>query len=217
MTGRKEKKSEMLDVRLPYGMKRDLVTACRQQGVTVSDTVRQLISDYIDAVEAGSPSPAYKEIAMRIAKNPLKTLGMTLASATAFALFAVQPSAADDDIFNSFDQNADGVLTEGEITAEALAILDADRDAQIAVNEFETQTIVRETADRVTSNPEGDAVREVLYVVKEVAFPAENESSINIWSCSDTLAVEADAAAVAALLGDLERKCEHSFERKRKA
>ena len=87
-----EKKSEMLDVRLPYGLKQALVKACKQDAVTVSDKVRALISDYVAEAEASQTQPVLKDIAMTITKNPRKTLGMTAIAAISAFLFAAQPS-----------------------------------------------------------------------------------------------------------------------------
>jgi len=110
----KEKKSEMLDVRLPFGLKQALVEACRKQGVTVSDTVRGLISEYVNATKAGQTHPKLRGIAMKIARNPLKTTGMALTSLAAFALTAA-PSTADERLFKALDLDGDGTISAHDL------------------------------------------------------------------------------------------------------
>ena len=134
----KEKKSEMLDVRLPFGLKQALVEACRKQGVTVSDTVRGLISEYVNATKAGHIHPKLKGIAMKIARNPLKTTGMTLASLAAFALMAA-PSTADERLFKALDSDGDGSISAldlNETDQIVIQVLDADHSETVTLEEF---------------------------------------------------------------------------------
>ncbi|MEO1476116.1 MAG: hypothetical protein AAFS13_07000 [Pseudomonadota bacterium] len=205
---RKEKKSEMLDVRLPYGLKQSLVRACKRQGVTVSDTVRRLISEYVDAAEASDSQPAIKEIAMKIARNPIKSLAMTTATASAFVLFAAQPSMAEDDIFASFDKNADGVLTEGELNWEILDLLDADDDQAVALSEFKWKAWSESTTDKVLAAGDGEPVREIAYIRYQVVFDGPKSVTSNRSVCSDTLALDASATDAAILLDSLKADCE---------
>ncbi len=204
---RKEKKSEMLDVRLPYGMKRALVAACKQQGVTVSDTVRGLISEYIAATEADVSNPKLKGIAMKILQNPRKTFGMTLVSAFAATLFLTSPSVADDKIFESFDTDNNGRLSESEVSADVLDILDLDKNEEILPDEFQTYAKVFKSEDRVTTGQDGKAVREVSYVIKELRFEEPYSTSLNVNACSDTLPIEADKKEVEAVLAQMKRDC----------
>ena len=95
-TGRKEKKSEMLDVRLPYGMKRDLQDAARQNGETVSDAVRSLISGYIEKTRAATQTSTQDLIAMTFRKHPVKSAGAFGSAFAALAVFFAMPSTAQD-------------------------------------------------------------------------------------------------------------------------
>ncbi|MEM7661239.1 MAG: hypothetical protein AAF292_03245 [Pseudomonadota bacterium] len=204
---RKEKKSEMLDVRLPYGLKQSLVTACKLQGVTVSDTVRRLIVDYVQAAEASETQPAIKEIAMKIARNPMKTVAMTVAAASSFVLFAAQPSLAEDDIFSSFDTNEDGVLTEGELSWEILDLLDADDNQAVGPTEFKWRAWSESTTDRVLAAGDGTPTREIAYTRYQVVFDGPKSVTSNRSVCSDTLPVNAAAEAADLLLETLKSDC----------
>ena len=94
---RKEKKSEMLDVRLPHGMKRDLQDAARQNGVTVSDAVRRMISSYIAQAAADRETADQGFIKMTIRKHPAKTLGTLGSAMAALALMFALPGTAEPD------------------------------------------------------------------------------------------------------------------------
>lgn len=134
----KEKKSEMLDVRLPFGLKQALVEACRKQGVTVSDTVRGLISEYVNATKAGQTHPKLRGIAMKIARNPLKTTGMALTSLAAFALTAA-PSTADERLFKALDLDGDGTISAHDLNETdqiVIQVLDADHSETVTLDEF---------------------------------------------------------------------------------
>ena len=45
----KSKKSETLEVRIPYETKQAFLTACREDGTTASEVVRDKVQDYLDA------------------------------------------------------------------------------------------------------------------------------------------------------------------------
>lgn len=192
---RKEKKSEMLDVRLPYGMKKSLVDACRKQGVTVSDTVRGLISEYIATAEAGDPEPALKGIAMKISKNPRKTFGMTLTSMLAAIFLVAQPSLADDRIFESFDENADGVITMEEINEDVVRALDRNGNKTIELNEFETETEFESVNDIVRQVSDTIDERELRVSYTKIKL-TEGHADVGIWSVSDTIPVDANEEEV---------------------
>jgi hypothetical protein len=68
---RKAKKSETLEVRLPHETKQAFLTACREDGTTASEVVRESIDSYLD--ERGRPAsqPATGKVLAMIPK-PLR-------------------------------------------------------------------------------------------------------------------------------------------------
>ena len=96
----KEKKSEGLDVRLPYSVKKRFMAATKARGETASAAVRRFIEEYISETEAALSKPPLKEVAMTAQRNPLKTLAIAGTALGAMSLVAL-PSAADEAIFQS--------------------------------------------------------------------------------------------------------------------
>ncbi|RYG35985.1 MAG: hypothetical protein EON93_05760, partial [Burkholderiales bacterium] len=47
----RSKKSETLEVRIPYETKQAFLTACREDGTTASEVVRDGVQSYLDARE----------------------------------------------------------------------------------------------------------------------------------------------------------------------
>lgn len=201
---RKEKKSEMLDVRLPFGMKQALVKACKNQGVTVSDTVRGLITEYITVAEAGAPQPRLKGIAMKIARNPRKTLGMTLTSALAAVFLLAQPSVADDKLFASFDKNADGIIATDEINEDVVRVLDENHNNSIEPDEFSPLTEVESITDNIRQNDSGADERTVSVVYTKIDLSSPNDASVSILEARETIAADATDSEVEAMVAVLQ-------------
>lgn len=132
MTGdkpRKPKKSETLEVRLPYETKQAFLTACREDGTTASEVVRGSIDDYLD--ERGRPETETQPrsvIAMIPAPIRKKRYLAVAGGLAGLAALVALPSAADPDFmatFHKFDKNGDGVLTpeeffDGDLPAETV-------------------------------------------------------------------------------------------------
>lgn len=118
----KSKKSETLEVRIPFETKQAFLTACREDGTTASEVVRESVQTYLDARERPAvqekrsivmkfPAPV-RHYAPRVAAGGLAALGL--------ATFAALPSAAAPDFkaqFNRLDANGDGVLSSEEFLA----------------------------------------------------------------------------------------------------
>ena len=201
-----EKKSEMLDVRLPYGLKTALVKACKQDGTTVSDTVRRLISEYVAKADASQSQPALKDITMTIAKNPRKTIGMTAAAALSAFLFAAQPSMADAELFSSFDHNKDGKITIDEIHPEVVRILDTNHDKAVALKEFKTVAEMQSVNDDIRETPNQRTKREIKVAFTRIDLSEPGNSSVDIWSASENIPVDASDTDVKAMIANLKDK-----------
>jgi hypothetical protein len=119
---RKPKKSETLEVRIPYETKQAFLTACREDGTTASEVVRGSVQTYLDSREQPHPQRTstlimkfprpVRRYAPRVAAGALAAIGL--------ATFAVLPSAAAPDfatMFKQLDANGDGVLTAEEFSA----------------------------------------------------------------------------------------------------
>ncbi len=94
---RREKKSEMIEVRVPHSKKEAFKDACEKNGVSVSEAVRSFIDGYIRTSQRSDPLKIAQEIPMTILRNPLKTgsIGGALAAVVAVAGLASVPSVAE--------------------------------------------------------------------------------------------------------------------------
>jgi hypothetical protein len=121
------KKSETLEVRIPYETKQAFLTACREDGTTASEVVREGVQTYLDKRERPDPkkerTPAMN-IVMMLPK-PVRRYGLRAAAgglaAVGLTTFAALPSAAAPDfaaIFKKMDANGDGLLTTEEFLAD---------------------------------------------------------------------------------------------------
>ena len=114
------KKSETLEVRIPYETKQAFLTACREDGTTASEVVSDQVQSYLDQRQRPSQQeegrsnvmqlhPAIRRYGPRAAAGGLAAIGLTA--------LAVLPSAAAPDFksqFNRLDANGDGVLSVEE-------------------------------------------------------------------------------------------------------
>ncbi len=122
------KKSETLEVRIPYETKQAFLTACREDGTTASEVVREKVQDYLDERERPSLNAEKRTLVMKL-PQPVRRYGLRVAAGTAVAVgfvsMAALPSAAAPDIkaqFSRLDANSDGVLS----VEEFLGSIDSD-------------------------------------------------------------------------------------------
>ena len=115
----KSKKSETLEVRIPYDTKQAFLTACREDGTTASEVVRESVQTYLDERE----QPAIQEKRTLVMKFPAPVrhyaprIAIGGVAALGLATFAALPSAAAPDFkaqFGRLDTNGDGVLSADE-------------------------------------------------------------------------------------------------------
>lgn len=97
---RKEKKSEMIEVRIPHSKKQAFMKACDEEGITASHAIRTFIDAYLKRSRRMKVKQVAQELSMTLIRNPIKTTGsigaVTAALIAAFTLTA-GPSAADRD------------------------------------------------------------------------------------------------------------------------
>lgn len=115
----KSKKSETLEVRIPYDTKQAFLTACREDGTTASEVVRESVQTYLDERERPSPKET-RTLVMKL-PQPVRHYGPRIAAgslaAIGLATFAALPSAAAPDLaarFKLLDTNGDGALSADE-------------------------------------------------------------------------------------------------------
>jgi Ca2+-binding EF-hand superfamily protein len=113
------KKSETLEVRIPFETKQAFLTACREDGTTASEVVRGSVQTYLDGRERPTQQPN-RTLIMNF-PQPVRRYGPRIAASAIAAIglttFAVLPSAAAPDFqatFKKLDVNGDGVLSADE-------------------------------------------------------------------------------------------------------
>ncbi|MEM1372424.1 MAG: hypothetical protein AAGG72_09400 [Pseudomonadota bacterium] len=180
MKRRKEKKSESLDIRLPYEQKREFMEATRKRGETASQALREFIATYIEEARlAEHPNPV-QEITMTLARHRLKTIATATGAALGVFSIAALPSAADSTAFEKLDKNKDGVITEGEILpgadADIIAKLDTDGSGGVSQEELEAagnHIVVRSSVS--DDDEDGTAVTKTTVKVLEFSDAEEGE------------------------------------------
>jgi len=169
---RNEKKSESLDVRLPYSVKQRFMAQAKARGETASEAVRNFIEAYLDASAAGElPIPKRSFVTM-VKPHAKKIAGMAGAAiGGAFILTLLPTAAAAEAVFELFDENTDGVLTEGEIAPNdtpLIQILDRDGSGGVSIDEFQMPFRAVEVSEKHTqSDPE--RILEVTFIDFEIA------------------------------------------------
>ncbi|GGY47235.1 EF-hand domain-containing protein [Parvularcula lutaonensis] len=122
---RPEKKSESLEIRLPYSQKQAFMEACRERGVTASDVLRSFIADDLESQAA--PPQEERTWSMTLKNNPLKTAASLAGAALAAAAFGAGASFADDEVFSAYDKNGDGVISYSEFAGARGGNVDEER------------------------------------------------------------------------------------------
>jgi hypothetical protein len=104
---RSVKKSETLEVRLPYELKSAFMNRCREGGGTASDAVRRFIERDLEA----GPKP--RRVQLRWWQAMLIAAGGLAVGAVAAPSLA-QPAPMSKAAFDRLDRNHDGVLSYDE-------------------------------------------------------------------------------------------------------
>lgn len=99
---RREKKSETVEIRLPYSQKQDFMAACRAQGTTASDAIRDFIAEYVERTHGHDGNV----VALR--QMPRKSALIAAGVGAGALLLGAVPAAADT---VDVDANQDGVVS----------------------------------------------------------------------------------------------------------
>ncbi|MEW5683443.1 MAG: hypothetical protein AB1942_00850 [Pseudomonadota bacterium] len=123
MNSRPPKKSETLEVRLPYPTKLAFMARCQAEGRSASEAVRGFIEDEI----APAPTPARGW--------PWKRIAAGVLAAAAMGAVAVPSLARPGPDFQRLDLDGDRIVTRAEALA-AFERLDADADGRVTAGEY---------------------------------------------------------------------------------
>lgn len=184
------KKSETLEVRIPHETKQAFLNACREDGTTASEVVREQVQSYLDAREQPQPqekgklmqfSPNVRRYGPRVAAGGVVAIGLTA--------LAVLPSAAAPDFkaqFLRLDANGDGVLSVDEFLGPAEIKAGGD-DRKVVI---ETRSIVRSDKDDAEPPHAAPVLKEdafTFYLPEELspakdAKPAEQHQELKFIS-----------------------------------
>lgn len=97
---RKEKKSEMIEVRIPHSKKQAFMKACEDEGITASHAIRTFIDAYLKRSRRMKVKQVAQELSMTLIRNPIKTtstVSTAVLATLAISIFIAAPSAADRD------------------------------------------------------------------------------------------------------------------------
>ena len=115
------KKSETLEVRLPYPTKLAFMASCQDEGRTASETLRRFIDGHLQGAPAVSPGRRWRHLIA----GALITAAMGAMAVPSLA----RPSQRSD--FDRLDANGDRLVSLAEF-----ARLDTNRDGKVSFAEF---------------------------------------------------------------------------------
>lgn len=193
----REKKSESLEIRLPYSQKTAFIEACREQGISASEALRLQIDNFVEEMSAPQKPQIFGATFDMIKRHKAKTMMGVTCLATSLSLGLALPSQADDALFRSFDRNGDGVLTEGEISpndSPVFMILDKDKSGEITADEFKRNAEITEIIDRLEpGKTPGDEAKRVVGI-ERTSFELNTEGDVDVYRQQWTEDVDPNAS-----------------------
>ena len=127
---------------------------------------------------------------MTIAKNPRKTVGLTITAALSAFLLTAQPSMADDTLFASYDKNNDGIIAADEIHLDAIYHLDTNDNNSVDPSEFQPLTETEITTNSLKQDQEGQTMREISATYKRIDLTIPGQANVSEWGIGHTLAAD---------------------------
>jgi len=121
---RRLKKSESLEIRIPYPTKQAFMARCQDEGRSASEVIR----DFIDGRLDDQPQPAERRRTWRLAAGALVAAALGAVALPSLA----RPGAPAE--FQRLDLNGDG-----RISAAELARLDTNHDGVISLAEYKAR------------------------------------------------------------------------------
>ena len=149
------KKTETLELRLPFETKQAFMARCRAAGRSASEELRGFIAGYVDDRGAQKRTRERKRLAIRIG-----LVSIALAAATAVAEPALARASVSAS-FASIDANHDGRISFAEFARAVKpdVALDVGPTAPLAASRLSPDLkarILRESFDRIDTNRDGE-------------------------------------------------------------
>lgn len=141
-----EKKSERLEIRLPFSTKQAFVEACERRADTPSGSIRRFIDSYIKQSDNELLSKAFTALKRRLFRPVpvIATVACLLAVTMAITYWNGQPDTQEmkvTQLFTAYDIDQSGALEVGEISTldhYLHTAMDDDNSGSITLDEFRT-------------------------------------------------------------------------------
>ena len=128
---RPPKKSESLEIRIPYPTKQAFMARSRAEGRTASEALRGFIEGHLQDEGASAPADAPRGFTRRLRVMA----GILIAAAVGAVALPSLARPGPAPAFERLDANGDGHISAAELSA-AFARLDADHDGTISGEEY---------------------------------------------------------------------------------
>ncbi len=147
MSEKKEKKSERLEIRLPYSKKEAFLDACEQQSDTPSNAVRRFINSYIRRSNADDLKFSLG-VLWRNWFRPVPvavTAAVVLGGLWAADVFAPPEVPAKERYFAQLDQDNSGDIVQSELELDSreykiiMTLFDKDKSDSLSLEEYKTR------------------------------------------------------------------------------
>ncbi len=184
----REKKSERIEIRLPYSNKKAFIEACELQGDTPSRALRRFIDSYVRRADIDTIRGIFRSF-FRILMRPVPMAAMGLLITLIISTFFLKPSEVKArSYFSIYDANLDGELdgTELAVSAEQLEMLllalDNDGSNSLSKSEFQGkgEIVIAEHKPGNLNAKGNQAIEGQLETTRLVKFDLRNPENIEI-------------------------------------